>query len=112
MAYDEVFAARIRDELRAQVPDADIEEKKMFGGLAFMTAGQMTVGSYQGGMLTRAGDAGQFLAEPGVSPFEMMPGKPARDFVVVSAEVLDDDSLARWIARAVTYVRTLPPKKR
>ena len=35
MAYDEKLADRIR---RALGPDDDIEERKMFGGLAFLRA--------------------------------------------------------------------------
>lgn len=41
MAYDHGLAGRVRDCLR-QV--AGISEKKMFGGLAFLTHGHLTVG--------------------------------------------------------------------
>jgi hypothetical protein len=35
MAYDTKVADRIR-EYKLQIPDIQVEEKKMFGGLAFM----------------------------------------------------------------------------
>lgn len=109
MAYDEALAERIRDELAGL---AGVVEKKMFGGLAFMVDSTMTVGVYGDGLLARIGDAASALDEPGVRPFEMMPGRPARDFVVVGAEVLDDENLTRWVTRARGYAATLPAKKR
>jgi TfoX/Sxy family transcriptional regulator of competence genes len=51
MAYDEDLANRIR-ELIAGEPD--VTEKQMFGGLAFLVAGNMSVSaSGQGGLLVR-----------------------------------------------------------
>jgi TfoX/Sxy family transcriptional regulator of competence genes len=42
MAYDEKLAARLREYL-VHFHDLKIEEKKMFGGLAFMVNGKMCV---------------------------------------------------------------------
>ena len=42
MAYVEALAARVRDALS----DTGTTEKKMFGGLVFMTGGHLTVGVY------------------------------------------------------------------
>ena len=42
MAYNTKLADRVRDHL-AHVPNIQIEEKKMFGGLAFMVNGKMCV---------------------------------------------------------------------
>lgn len=109
MAYDETLAERVRDELSELT---GVVEKKMFGGLTFMVGGNMTVGIYGDGLLARVGDAASALAEPGVRQFEMMPGRPARDFVVIGPEVLDDEALSRWIRRARDYAATLPPKKK
>ena len=41
MAYSETLAERIRDVLDSY---PDLEEKKMFGGIAFMIRGNMVVG--------------------------------------------------------------------
>lgn len=41
MAYDVKLADRVREYLRAS--DLNIEEKKMFGGLAFMINGKMCI---------------------------------------------------------------------
>lgn len=42
MAYDTKLADRIREYL-AEIPNLEIEEKKMFRGLAFMVNGKMCV---------------------------------------------------------------------
>lgn len=42
MAYDEHLANRVREYL-APVPDIEVEEKTMFGGLAFMVNGKMCI---------------------------------------------------------------------
>jgi TfoX/Sxy family transcriptional regulator of competence genes len=108
MAFDDALAERIRDRLRA----ADgISEKKMFGGLAFLTHGNMTVGVSGDDLLVRIDpdDTDAALARPGVRRFDMT-GRPMRGWIVVAGEHLDDDVLDRWIAQARTFVATLPPK--
>ena len=50
MAYDEELAGRVR----AAVADrTDVEEKKMFGGLSFMVAGQMCCGVLNNDLVVR-----------------------------------------------------------
>jgi TfoX/Sxy family transcriptional regulator of competence genes len=108
MAYDEVLAGRVRDRL----PEAaDVAERKMFGGLAFLTGGHLAVGVYGDDLLARVGADGMAAAaaEPGARPFEMA-GRTMRGFVRVAGETLDDPELERWIERARAHVATLPPK--
>jgi TfoX/Sxy family transcriptional regulator of competence genes len=108
MAYDEVLASRIRDRLR----DADgVSEKRMFGGLAFLTHGNMTVGVHGDDLIARIDPAStdDALAESGVRPFDIT-GRPMRGWVLVAGEALDDDALNRWIDLAGSFVSSLPPK--
>jgi TfoX/Sxy family transcriptional regulator of competence genes len=42
MAYNQQVAERVREYL-ATMPDLQVEEKKMFGGLAFLVGGKMCV---------------------------------------------------------------------
>jgi TfoX/Sxy family transcriptional regulator of competence genes len=90
---------------------AGVSEKKMFGGLAFLTSGNMTVGVHGDDLIARidpeAMDA--VLAEPGVRPFDMT-GRPMRGWLLVASAGLSDDELERWIEQARRYVATLPPK--
>jgi len=51
VAYDEDLANRIRELIAG---DPDVTEKKMFGGLAFLVGGNMSVAaSGQGGLMVR-----------------------------------------------------------
>ncbi len=110
MAYDEDLANRIR-ELIAEEPR--VTEKKMFGGLAFLIAGNMSVAvSGQGGLMVRfdpsEGDA--LAAKPHTRPFEMR-GRPMRGWLRVDAEGLQTKrQLEPWVKRGVAYARSLPPK--
>jgi hypothetical protein len=108
MAYDDGLAQRVRDRM---MDEPGVSEKKMFGGLAFLTAGNMTVGVHGDNLIARidpkAMDAA--LAEPGVRPFDMT-GRPMRGWVLVASDGLTDQELERWITRARGYVGTLPPK--
>jgi TfoX N-terminal domain len=80
MAFDELLADRVRACLRQA---AGVSEKKMFGGLAFMTGGHLTVGVYGDGLIARIGaqDMAAATAGPGVRPFDMT-GRPMRGIVV------------------------------
>src|ERR1700742_4982568 len=109
MAYDAELAERVRDRM---VAVAGVSEKKMFGGLAFLTWGNMTVGVYGDGLLARIypGTAGQGLAaEPGARPFDMG-GRERRGGVGVAAESLTYDELDRWIGLCRGYLAPLPRK--
>jgi TfoX/Sxy family transcriptional regulator of competence genes len=110
MAYDEELAARIREHVAGE----PFEEKKMFGGLAFLLGGHMAVAaSGQGGLMVRVepGETATLLEEPGAAPFEMG-GRGAMDgWLRVSTEAVEDDEvLSRWVERGLAYARSLPPK--
>jgi TfoX/Sxy family transcriptional regulator of competence genes len=110
MAYDESLAARIREHAAGE----PVEEKKMFGGLAFLLGGHLAVAaSGQGGLMVRCDPARTeaLLAEPGVAPFEMG-GRGAMDgWLRVAAEaVTEEPALERWVDLGLDYARSLPPK--
>lgn len=110
MAYDEDLANRIR-ELVAGEPR--LTEKKMFGGLAFLVGGHMSVAaSGQGGLLVRADpeQTDALLAKPGARPF-VMRGRAMDGWLRVDPEGLATKrELERWVAIGVDYARSLPPK--
>ena len=110
MAYDEELAARIRALVGAE---SGLEEKKMFGGLGFIIDGHMAVAaSGQGGLMVRVDpDAGEELVDGvDVVPMEMRGRAMTGWLRVTTGAVADDAALAEWVARGVSYVRTLPPK--
>jgi TfoX/Sxy family transcriptional regulator of competence genes len=108
MAFDVTLAGRIRDRLRGA---AGVTEKKMFGGLVFLTDGAMTVGVYGDDLLVRVDPAAvdAALGQSGVRRFTMG-GRPTSGFVVVAGEAVDDATLDHWIARASAYVAGLARK--
>jgi TfoX/Sxy family transcriptional regulator of competence genes len=110
MAYDEDLANRLRELLADE--DA-ITEKKMFGGLAFLLHGNMTVSaSGKGGLLARIApaDTDAALALPHVTRMEMA-GRSMDGWIRVAPDgVRTKRQLASWVNRSLAFVRTLPPK--
>ena len=109
MAFDEALAQRIRDQL---YPLAAAEEKKMFGGIAFLVGGNMTVGVNQNDMIVRVGleKFEAALKKPGVDLFKPT-GKPMAGWVTVATDGYQtDDDLKYWIELALEFVKTLPAK--
>ena len=110
MAYDEDLANRLRELLAQQ--DA-ITEKKMFGGLAFLLHGHMSVSaSRNGGLLVRIdpADTDEALTLPHVELMNMS-GRVMEGWLVVAPEGLATmRELGAWVQRSLAYVKTLPPK--
>src|SRR5258708_24186602 len=108
MAYDEDLANRIREIIGAE---PDLVEKKMFGGLAFLIAGHMSVSaSGQGGILLRCDPAetDSLRAKPGAEPF-VMRGRAMDGWLRVDpAAIKTKQQLSRWVSRGVSYARSLP----
>jgi hypothetical protein len=110
MAYDEGFAAWIREAVRGE---PGVTEKAMFGGLAFLVGGHLAVSaSGQGGMLLRCDPAQTetLVSEPDVGRFEMR-GREMDGWLRVDDEAVRSDAdLDRWVGLGVAYARSLPPK--
>jgi hypothetical protein len=110
MAYDEELAGRIR-ELVADEPG--VSEMRMFGGLAFLVRGNMSVvASRQGGLMVRVEPerTEALLEQPHTRPFEMR-GREMRGWLRVEPDgLLSESQLLEWVRRGVTYARSLPSK--
>lgn len=110
MTYDTDLADRIR-ELLGTVRGVD--EKRMFGGLAFLINGNMSVAvSKQGGILVRVppDETEKLLARAHVNPM-VMAGREARGWIRVDADgVKTKRQLTTWVTRGVEFAQGLPPK--
>jgi hypothetical protein len=110
MAYDRELADRIRDLVAGE---EGVAEQRMFGGLAFLINGNMSVAaSGQGGLLVRvkpeATDA--LVDDEHVRPM-VMRGREMRGWLWVDTEAVGSSSqLEQWVARGVSYARSLPAK--
>ena len=109
MAFDEALSERVRSVF-GDAPD--VEERRMFGGIVYLVAGNMACGVMGDGLLVRVGrdDRAACLALPFVRPMELS-GRVMGGFVVVDAAGLDeDDALVGWVERGSAFAATLPPK--
>jgi TfoX N-terminal domain len=109
VAYDEGLAERIRDQVAG---DLLMSERKMFGGLCFMSGGNMCFGVIGTDLLVRVGPESYAasLDLPHVREMDLT-GRPLRGMVLVDSEGLsEDDSLREWLDRGLDFTDTLPPK--
>ena len=109
MAYDEALADRVRELMIAR---PELTERKMFGGIGFMVAGNMAVGVIEEDLIVRLdpGDAEKALAEEGVREFDFT-GRPMKGWVFVGPErTTEDPDLAEWVEAGADYAASLPEK--
>lgn len=110
MAYDEDLANRIREILAGT---GNVDEKRMFGGLAFLVNGNMAVAaSGQGGLMVRVppDDTAALLGRDHVEPM-VMAGRETRGWLRICTEgVRTKRQLQPWVNRGVQYASGLPPK--
>ena len=111
MAYDEDLANRIRELI---ADERGVTEKRMFGGLAFLIGGNMSVSaSGKGGLLLRVDPARSdtLLASEHAEP-AVMRGRTMSNWLRIDAEgVRTKRQLERWVKCGVAYARSLPAKK-
>ena len=110
MAYDEDLADRIRELV---APERGVDEKRMFGGLAFLINGNMSVAvSGRGGLMVRVprDDTEKLVARDHVEPM-IMGGREMRGWLRVALDgVKTKRQLQGWVSRGVDYAKSLPPK--
>jgi TfoX/Sxy family transcriptional regulator of competence genes len=110
VAYDEALAERIRALLAGE---PDVTEKRMFGGLAFLIGGNMSVSvSGQGGLLLRCepAETAELVEAPHAST-AVMRGRAMEGWLRVDAAgVQSDEALEKWVTCGVSHARSLPPK--
>lgn len=86
----------------------------MFGGIAFMLAGNMAVGIIGEELMVRLdpADVERALSEPYTRPMDFT-GKPAKNMVFVDPKgTASDENLAAWVEAGADYATSLPPKPR
>jgi TfoX/Sxy family transcriptional regulator of competence genes len=108
MAFDPGLTQTLRDDLA----DEPFTERKMFGGLCFLTHGNMICGLHKGGTMYRVGkdNYAAALTLPGVRPM-MMGDRPMAAMVELSLDDSADDSKrGPVLALAMATVRALPAK--
>src|SRR5687767_4604260 len=109
MAYDEELAERVRELL---APESGLSERRMFGGLAFLLAGNMAVAVSPGGLLVRVDpDELEKLLKTTQAEVAVMGSREMHGWVRVDAEQLRTARQLRpWVQRGVARSRSYPPK--
>jgi TfoX/Sxy family transcriptional regulator of competence genes len=93
--------------------DPRVQLRKMFGQPAAFANGNLCVGTFGRELFVRLDEADvKVLSKtPGVRPFEPMPGRPMKQYLVVPPGVLGRPVEAKkWIQRSIEYALSLPPK--
>ena len=109
MAYNTLLTERIRKLLARR---QGVDERKMFGGVAFMLNGNMCCGVHQDELMVRVTleEYAAAVQRPHARLFDLT-GKPMKGFVLVSPKGYGADSaLKDWIAMGCACARSLPAK--
>jgi TfoX/Sxy family transcriptional regulator of competence genes len=111
MAYDERLATRVRTILKGQ---RALIEKKMFGGLAYLSNGKMFAGILKDNLVVRVGpDANdEALKKPHTRPIDFT-GRPMKGYIYVGPDGTKSAAQLRsWLMRGLEFVSGLPVAKR
>jgi TfoX/Sxy family transcriptional regulator of competence genes len=91
-----------------------VERRKMFGGMCLFLNGNMFAGVHGKKIVLRLSEADRADAQAtvGALPFEPMPGRTMKEYVVMLEPVWrDPDALEQWLLRSIEFVGALPPKE-
>jgi len=103
MAYNEQFADRILGVLKDK--NVKFEEKRMFGGIAYMVDEKMCVGIAKENLMLRVDPEiyEDLLQKDGCRPMDFTK-RPMKGFVYVDPTAVDmEEDLANWIQYALDY---------
>jgi TfoX/Sxy family transcriptional regulator of competence genes len=109
MAYDEQLAERVRATITGQ---ASVDERKMFGGLAFLVGGNMCCGIVKDELMVRVGPEqyAEALGLPHAREIDFS-GRPMTGMVMVATPGFSSDqALADWVDRGLRFASSLPAK--
>ena len=111
MSYNQLFASRIETVLDDPEPP-ELVSKKMFGGICYLTQGNIACRVLQHKLIIRVGKHTyqEALEKPGATPFDVT-GRPMTGWVFVEPSEIDRDAeLRTWVSRGVEFALTLPQK--
>lgn len=109
MPFDAGLAERLREIFAER---ADVTERRMFGGIAFLVSGHMCCGIVNDTLMARVGPEqyAAALTQPHARAMDFT-GKPMTGFVFVAPPGFESDhALHAWVTRCEAFVRSLPPR--
>jgi TfoX/Sxy family transcriptional regulator of competence genes len=102
------------ERFKRNVPDDPrVSLRPMFGNLSAFANGYMFAGLFGDDVFVRLDDSAQAaVIADGGRPFEVMPGRAMRGYVMLpDAAVRDDARLRSEIEQSLAYTVALPPKE-
>ncbi len=99
-------------EVGARHPSASL--RPMFGYPALFVGGNYACGLFADRWVVRLAppDLEAALTLPGAAAFSPMPGRSMTGWASLPADVVADDAaLDPWVARAIAFASSLPPKR-
>ena len=90
-----------------------IQTRKMFGYPAAFVNGNMFSGLFQSSIILRLSESDRAACASGYGarPFEPMPGRPMREYIVLPDEIVGSaKALAAWLRKGHDHAASLPPK--
>ena len=106
--------AESRAFFESVVPEhPQVRLRPMFGQLSAFVNGNMFMGVFGPDLFVRLPetDRDAVMAEGG-GPFEPMPGRPMREYVILPLEWrARPDRLRQWVARSLEHAEAMPPKQ-
>ena len=105
MAYNTDLVKRI--EATLQLFPEPFTQKKMFGGIAFLYKGKMTIGAINEDLMVRiiAGKMKKHLQNDSVRPMDFT-GTPMKEFIFVSKKGYQNEvQLQEWIALGLEHAK-------
>ncbi len=96
------------------VPDHPaVTVRPMFGHVSAFVNGNMFMGVFGPDVFLRLPEPDrEAVTAEGGGPFEPMPGRPMRDYVLLPREWRDQpEMLRRWVARSLEHAEAIPPKQ-
>lgn len=101
------------DDMMSRFPG--IERRTMFGCPCSFVNGQMFSALHENALALRLAeeDRRDLLKIGGASPFEPLPGRVMREYIVIPPAIAGrEEELHRWLHKAFHYARSLPPKSK
>lgn len=93
----------------------NIENKKMFGYPCCFLNGNMFTGLHEENWIIRLSesDREEITKNYNTSPFEPMPGRVMKEYVILPSSILADFKIFQeWMKRSIHFVSSLPPKEK
>jgi hypothetical protein len=115
MAYDKELADRVRNIISGQLEqnsELKIDEKRMFGGVAYLLNGNMACGVHKEALIVRVGPQHyeEELSKPFIKEFDIT-GRPMKGWVMVGREGCESrEELTRLVRLGVAHAQSLPAK--